>query len=122
MTARLVHVEWMRRNGAGWDKVPASVKARTIEQTPEATDPGTRHPVWWQMAWSCFCDTSTERSLGFGVGPIPWSKIVEWGTLAGLTGSTLKDLVFIVRRMDAKWLELERIAAEAERKAAGHGR
>lgn len=84
-------------------------------QTPEARDPGTRFPLWWEMAYACFCDCSTERSFGFGVGPIPYSKILEWGRWKQLGAVDLGDLVHIVRRMDAKWLELEAARAEAER-------
>jgi hypothetical protein len=116
MTARLVHVLWMGRNGSGRALMPAAAWAVVEQQTPDARDPGTRYPLWWQMSWACFCDTGTERSIGFGVGPIPYRAILEWGRWRGIGGANLTTLVHVVRRMDAKYLEIEAARAEAERK------
>jgi hypothetical protein len=88
--------------------------ARVQASDPRYVAPPVSAPLWHQMAFACFYDTSTERSLGFGIGPIPYSKILEWGRWKRLAGRDLDDLVFIVRRMDAKWLELEAARMKAK--------
>lgn len=114
MTARLVHVLWLSRNPRA--DMPEAAWALVQQQVPEARDVPLHHPAWWATAWGCFRACSTERSLGFGVGPIPWSRIRQWGESRGLTGSTLRTLEHVVQAMDNKYLELEATRAEAERK------
>ena len=59
--------------------------------------PVVRHPLWVAIVLAGFHDVSTERAIGFGLGPIPWSKIVERGSMPpplgpGLRGERLADL------------------------------
>lgn len=82
--------------------------------------PKMRAPLWVQLAIAAFWDLSTERAIGFGgVGPIPWSRIVERGSMArpvgaGLRGDQLATFVAAVRACDATYLEHQRkIAADA---------
>lgn len=120
MTARLVHALWMSRHGAGRDLMPVAQWAEVERQTPEAVVPAVRFPVWGQLCFACFWDCSTERALGFGgVGPIPFTRILEWGKWKRLDGTDLRTLVEVVRLMDAKYLEIE--AARAKAKDPAHG-
>lgn len=75
-----------------------------------ATPPTLRAPLWVQLVIAAFWDLSTERAIGFGgVGPIPWSRIVERGSMArpvgaGLRGDDLGTFVASVRACDAAYL------------------
>ena len=54
---------------------------------------------------------STERQIGFSVGPIPVSKIDEYGEKHGFDEMTLDIFRGIIRVMDVAylgWLEKER--------------
>lgn len=112
MTARLTHEQWVSRNPVA--DMPPDVLARVRASEPKATPPTMRYPIWWQAAYACFCDCSTERSIGFGIGPIPSGAIRAWLAWKQIPEPTLTMLHDIVRRMDAKYLELE--AARAKEK------
>lgn len=105
----------MRRNSTAWDILPEEGRALLRAQTPEATDPGCRFPIWWQLAYACFCEASSERQLGFGIGPIPSSAIYAFAARKRLSRGDADDLHGIVRRMDAKYLELEAARAKEGR-------
>ncbi len=53
---------------------------------------------------SAFFELSTERPVGFGLGPIPWSKITKYGESYGFEGSDLALFHDIVRSMDAHYI------------------
>lgn len=116
MTARLVHQLWMSRNGAPRDQMPPEAWAVVEAQTPEAREPPITRPLWTQIAFACFWDCSTERAIGFGgVGPIPYRAIVTWAD-RNVPRQHHRTLIDVVRRMDAKYLQIEAARAEAERK------
>lgn len=79
-------------------------------------------PTWATLVIAAFWDLSTERALGFGgVGPIPWSRIVERGSLprplgAGLSGDDLATFVAAVRACDGAYLRHEKQTADLEAK------
>lgn len=117
MTARLTHALWMSRNEGDRmrEMLPPEAWAAVERDKPEARPVPIRFPLWGQMAFACFWDTSTERQLGFGVGPIPWSKIRLWGESRGLGHQHLVTLEHVVRQMDSEYLRIEHERAEAER-------
>ncbi len=59
------------------------------------------------MLWfvDAFLELSTERSIGMSLGPIPWSKVREYGIHHGFSGSQLNDFHTIIRRMDDVYLK-----------------
>ncbi len=53
-------------------------------------------------AWEAL---NTERSVGFGMGPIPWSACRAWCRDRGLSGD-LSDMVWrVIRRVDGEMLK-----------------
>lgn len=59
-----------------------------------------------------FYDLCTCRDLGMGVGPIPWSSIVEYTKWYELTKDVSEALIDIIRAMDRAYLSY----SEEERK------
>lgn len=55
-----------------------------------------------------FSELATERQFGQVIGPIPWSKIVEYGSRKGLDDVMIDVLVVAVREMDEAWLAHQR--------------
>lgn len=51
-----------------------------------------------------FDDLKTERSIGMGLGAIPWSKIVQYGDRVGLDGPNTDNFVIIIKAMDTAYL------------------
>lgn len=52
---------------------------------------------------NAFWDLSTERQVGFSIGPIPESKILEYGSRAGLNSRMLGVFKRAIRRMDSRY-------------------
>jgi hypothetical protein len=51
-----------------------------------------------------FRDLSTDREIGMGRGPIPWSAIHLYGERYGLVKDDFDRLVRIIRAMDGAYL------------------
>ena len=51
-----------------------------------------------------FIDLTTERQIGMGEGPIPWSKMREYAIHWELDTDEFDALVFIVQSMDSEYL------------------
>jgi hypothetical protein len=72
-------------------------------------------PSWYleepPLLWPCdyfmnaFWALSTERQIGMAPGPIPWSKMVEYGRYSGLEDDMIELLVFLMRYMDTAFRE-----------------
>lgn len=55
--------------------------------------------------WQAFSDLGTERQFGMGIGPIPRSKVIEYGEQELLLrDDALDDFVSIIRRADGEYL------------------
>lgn len=52
-----------------------------------------------------FWRLSTERPIGFAAGPIPWSKIQEYGQRAGLDSDMMAVFSDVIQAMDKTYLE-----------------
>lgn len=66
-----------------------------------------------------FWQLSTERQIGFSVGPIPVSKIEEFGEKRGYDPITLDIFRHLIREVDAAyldWLTKEREKKNRKRK------
>ncbi len=59
-----------------------------------------------------FWDLSSTRSIGFGVGPIPWDQIVSYADRMGLEPDIAQGFVRIIQALDGTYL----IWQEDERK------
>ncbi len=74
----------------------------TIEEKPEV-----RPDLW--LYWEAYLDLTGTRTVGFGIGPIPWTAIDGFARRHGLNGPdeflTLKDIVWGIDRAFMKWNE-----------------
>lgn len=71
-----------------------------------------------------FFNLSTERQIGWASGPIPHSRVVEYGVRSGLEEATIEILVHVIRRMDQaylEWLAEQRKKHDCRNKAEGTG-
>lgn len=60
-----------------------------------------------ELFFTAFWDLNSERQMGWGVGPIPFTSILEYADRHGIYGEQLDDLVFYVKAMDSAYLERE---------------
>jgi hypothetical protein len=66
-------------------------------------------------AFHCFVATSTEKQIGMAVGPIPYSAIVNWARMAGITDpDEIDDLAAVVWHADMMVSEHSRNKAKAK--------
>jgi hypothetical protein len=67
-----------------------------------------------------FRDLNTTRSVGMGLGPIPWDRAREYGLYAGLDDANMPVFLAVMQAMDSLYLEWE--GKEVKRRAAqGNG-
>lgn len=73
-------------------------------------------------AWilRAFWDLSSERPIGFSLGPIPWSSVVRYGARAGLDREASDVLWAHVRALDSAYLAWH--AREQEERSASQSR
>jgi len=57
-----------------------------------------------EFYWKAFSDLSSDRDIGMGEGPIPWSAIHQWGTRNKIWGDDFERLTMIIRGMDEVYL------------------
>lgn len=58
------------------------------------------------FAYTAFQELNTTRSIGFGIGAIPWTAINDYASRYGVTGIDLFDaFTLFVRALDDAWLE-----------------
>lgn len=54
--------------------------------------------------WEAFGELSTERQIGMGIGPIPWSAIKAYAEEFGIVGDEFESFLHIMRAMDSEYL------------------
>lgn len=59
---------------------------------------------WDQFYLTAFWRLSTERSIGFAMGPIPHSKVVEYGYEVGLSTANMGLFEAVIRAMDGAYI------------------
>ena len=55
---------------------------------------------------SAFIELGTCRQTAFGVGPIPFTAIVEYSKLYEV--EDINEFIYVIRRMDKKYMELNK--------------
>lgn len=53
-----------------------------------------------QLYIDAYSDLSTERQSGFGLTPIPWSKVVKYAEVYGYSAEMRERLIYHVRAID----------------------
>jgi len=56
------------------------------------------------LFWAAFHELTSTRSIGFSIGPIPWTAVKAWADEHELVGSVREDLFFYVSAMDEEFL------------------
>lgn len=57
---------------------------------------------------SAFWELSTERQFGHVIGPIPNSKVADYGFRRGLSPGMIRVLETVIRELDEHWLKWQR--------------
>ena len=52
-----------------------------------------------------FDHLKTERQVGMGLGPIPWSAMLLYASIANLDGPNTRNFVIVIRAMDDAYME-----------------
>ena len=55
--------------------------------------------------FQAFWELDTCRSLGFGIGPIPWTAINKYADVHGLEQDLIEPFTEVIRRMDTAYIE-----------------
>ena len=55
--------------------------------------------------WKAFQDLSSDRDVGMGIGPLPWSAMHSWATRNCVSGDDFERFVMILRGMDTVFVE-----------------
>ena len=58
-----------------------------------------------ELFYAAFCELSTDRSIGMGEGPIPWSSIRRYCEYLGADEELADALQSHIRSMDSAYLE-----------------
>ena len=85
---------------------------RIIQAAIDAGDPvpedliGPELDEGYRFAYEAFNALSTDRQVGFGVGPIPWSAIDQFAQRYGIVDiDEFERLNYLIRVMDGVYLE-----------------
>lgn len=93
---------WMERVG------PSILAMHRREGKPLPTNatppPYGDHPEIEDWIMAAFADLSTDRSIGFATGPIPWTAIAAYADGAGLDREASKTFVGYIRALDRAYL------------------
>lgn len=55
-----------------------------------------------------FWELSTCRNFGYAIGPIPWHRIVQYGSRKGLDDAMMGIFEHVIRELDEAYLEWQR--------------
>lgn len=58
-----------------------------------------------RFEWDAFSSLSSDRDLGMGLGPIPWSSIDRFAIRHRIIGCDFDRLVSLVQAMDGAYLD-----------------
>lgn len=61
-----------------------------------------------QIYIDAFWELSTERDFGYAMGPIPWSKIMEYADRAGLDAVMNRVFLKVVRELDEEYQKIQK--------------
>jgi hypothetical protein len=75
--------------------------------------------VGFEFYFDAFEELSTSRQVGFSVGPIPFTAIAEYFRIFEL--DDFMDFVYIIRKLDNTFIEINAAAASAADKTPDGG-
>lgn len=57
-----------------------------------------------ELYWRAYADMTSDREVGMGVGPIPWTAMHLWAVRHNIRGDDFDRLVLVLRGMDAVFM------------------
>jgi hypothetical protein len=93
-----------------WNKDDSVVPQQLLDEPQLYPGLGIYYRAFWEL--------SSERQIGMGCGPIPHSAIVGYARNYRMSDDQEFDLIYLMRKMDARYLELSEKKAELQRKAS----
>lgn len=70
-----------------------------------------------ELYYAGFMDLTTDRSIGYGEGPIPWSSVERYCDRHDIDDEQREDFHYHVRRLDNAYLEHRAKQSKVESKA-----
>lgn len=67
---------------------------------------------------SAFMELTTERQIGMGLGPIPWSAILLYAERKNLDPGIHEAFVHVIRAMDSAYLDWQQQESERRQRQA----
>lgn len=58
-----------------------------------------------ELYMDAFLELDTDRDIGFGLGPIPWSSMHTYALAHGLDGEEYHNFMFLVRQLDSAYIK-----------------
>lgn len=100
------HLKWELRYQRDGHSIDTLIqRGVAYESLPEWYREEPELESWDLFYHNAFWRLSTERSIGFAMGPIPHSKIIGHGYEAGLDSSTMPLFEAVIRHMDSTYVE-----------------
>lgn len=69
--------------------------------------------------YSAFWELNTDRQVGMGLGPIPYSSIRNYCKDRGLGGDQSDNMMRLLRKMDSEFIKFQEKQAKKARKIKG---
>lgn len=61
-----------------------------------------------ELFYAGFLDLTADRNIGFGVGPIPMTAILDYCLGHGIFGEQQEDFIWFIQRLDKLYLDWSR--------------
>jgi hypothetical protein len=75
-----------------------------------------------EFVYSSFWDLSSDRSVGMGTGPIPYSSIIRYADRFNLSSEETEEFAYLLREMDSEFLDYIAQQREKEQASGKKGR
>lgn len=72
-----------------------------------------------EIYWVAYAEVSTDRPMGFGAAPIPWTAIQRWGEVHELNEDQMTLLHTFLRSMDAEFMAYYEEKEKRKNKSSG---
>ena len=90
--------------GPNADKIVAMARKQKMP-VPDKIKNAPNLSVGLVLYWRAFQDLSSDRDIGMGVGPIPWTSMDAWAARNRIRGDSFERFVMILRGMDGAFME-----------------
>lgn len=91
------------KNGDSYLAIMKAAAASNRRPPPKFIEIEEKTEPWMGFYLTAFYRLSTERSVGMAVGPIPWSKTVQYGQHYGFDGVALDVFCDMIEKMDGHY-------------------